>query len=90
MSVKADELEIRLKTKESKLNQRTTERVNITDVIANASTVTTDDRLLLIKNLPYGMKDNEIKNFIIYINTKKNIYTQLSHYIHIIDIVNTI
>ena len=59
MSVKADELEIRLKAMENKLNQRITERVNITDVVANASTATTDDRLLLIKNLPYGMKDNK-------------------------------
>ena len=59
MSVKADELEIRLKAMESKLNQRITECVNITDVVASASTATTDDRLLLIKNLPYGMKDNE-------------------------------
>ena len=59
VSVKADELEIRLKAMENKLNQRITERVNITDVVANASTATTDDRLLLIKNLPYGMKDNE-------------------------------
>ena len=59
VSVKADELEIRLKAMENKLNQRITERVNITDVVAHASTATTDDRLLLIKNLPYGMKDNE-------------------------------
>ena len=59
VSVIADELEIRLKAMENKLNQRITERVNITDVVANASTATTDDRLLLIKNLPYGMKDNE-------------------------------
>ena len=59
VSVKADELEIRLKAMENKLNQRITERVNTTDVVANASTATTDDRLLLIKNLPYGMKDNE-------------------------------
>ena len=28
-------------------------------------------------------------NIILYMNTKKNIYTQLSHYIHIIHIVNT-
>ena len=59
VSVKADELEIRLKAMENKLNQRITERVNITDVVANASTATTDDRLLLIKNLPYRMKDIE-------------------------------
>ena len=59
LSVKADELEIRLKAMENKLNQRITERVNITDVVANASTATTDVRLLLIKNLSYGMKDNE-------------------------------
>ena len=59
VSVKADELEIRLKAMENKLNQCITERVNITDVVANASTATTDDRLLLIKNLPYGMKDIE-------------------------------
>ena len=59
VSVKADELEIRLKAMENKLNQRITERVNITDVVAHASTATTDDRLLLIKNLPYGMKDNK-------------------------------
>ena len=58
-AVKADELEIRLKAMENKLNQRITERVNITDVVANASTATTDDRLLLIKKLPYRMKDNE-------------------------------
>ena len=59
VSVKADELEIRLRTMKNKLNQRITERVKITDMVANASTATTDDRLLLIKNLPYGMKDNE-------------------------------
>ena len=35
VSVKADELEIRLKAMENKLNQRITERVNITDVVAN-------------------------------------------------------
>ena len=59
VSVKADEQKISLKAVESKLNQRTTERVNITDEVANANTATTGDILLLIKNLPYEMKDNE-------------------------------